>query len=180
MILDQAVEVLRKRCHSGISDCVAEHAGLSTTTSVGRSVGTDDHDQRHWLRLKVTDDWIGVMLLFPSQEILAVPVSLSYAHLQAWRCPQAMFSESTALGSISRREVEDPSGWKPVKCHLCDKAFGQLVFASWRSHKCTALVCSQAKPSGSYRFVCPGISSIDAVAEVPANIVVHGRNSRPS
>jgi hypothetical protein len=76
----QVVEVLRNRYRSSISNYVAEPAELSTTTSVGRLMGMDDHDQRHWLRLMETDDRIGVIILFPCQEILAGPVSLSYAH----------------------------------------------------------------------------------------------------
>ncbi|KAH8634976.1 hypothetical protein IG631_10376 [Alternaria alternata] len=38
LILGQAVKVPRNRCRSCISDCVAEPAELSTTTSVGRSL----------------------------------------------------------------------------------------------------------------------------------------------
>lgn len=149
---------------------------MSTTTSVGCAVETDDHDQRRWLRLTVAEDLIGVMLLFPCQEILAVPVSLSYANLHPWRCPRAMFSEPTALGSISRREAGDPSGREPVKCPVRDGVFEQHVFAIWILQSCSASLQSRQAVATALHILA--IWSIDCAAQTPATTLVYGRNSR--
>jgi hypothetical protein len=89
----------------------------------------------------------------------------------------AMFSESTALGSVSRREAEDPSGRKPVKCSLCGGVLEQLGFANWNiAHMHGASL--QTRQAVAIALYVLAIPSIGFAAEMPANIFVDSRNNR--